>query len=686
MADQRLGQKFVWRQHSATGKIARNFVLGASCVSLALVTGTAMGQNAPTPARKAAPPPNTALFDRISGALNDSFGPIFDFERTLVAYKDFPFPDVPRGEMWTPTLTNAQVTTFVPTGNFDEFPQAAKDILTRAKTLTDGGNGAAAIALLQENLGVLPDGSGQQQIGDIYWVGAGGVAQNKALGGEWYEKAAMFDPHLYLWLGATLGNSEEDIKLKLHFWSKGVLRGCNGCYGRLEALTRTKKIPDGFSFDEFFASGNGRRTRDVTEKVVPDSMLALYGSYALDAGSVMGRADTKTNMRTGLVPANYRLAQTRLRAGNYAGAANTLVFYETGGPYFSRVANRVMSRMPPGVINEALTNTITVRTVDAGDATHAGAAALIYKNGFPLLRRKSDGNYETYRPATSPDTVWRYYLGIGTNAERVPPEVYQSLNASVAADRTATTQVQATRAVRDARQCLDQAARSATATIETWLNCKSGTFSAWSGTDEVGFGRLDDNFFARLRSSALAAQQAEYDRRLRVASDRMTTAQAQRENPRTDFSGGVTSAGTLRQQNDNFARLNPQNFRNMPAYHPQVEDWERGYRAQRDRVATGRPRATIHAVAIRGSAQTCAIWSMKVMPFCSAEAMTLPTSSSAATTGLPQPTTAAACKARYDQIAGRINNTAPGIVRVTDAEISWAFDYEYAVRAGKVCP
>ncbi|NJR20396.1 MAG: hypothetical protein HC777_02265 [Hyphomonadaceae bacterium] len=198
-------------------------------------------------------------------------------------------------------------------------------------------------------------------------------------------------------------------------------------------------------------------------------------------------------------------------------------------------------------------------------------------------------------------------MGIGTSAGTVPAEVHQSLNASVGADRAATARERAARAVGEARQCLDQAARSNSTTIQSWLNCKSGTFSAWSGTDEVSFGRLDDNFFARLKSSAQAAQQAEYDRRVRVASDRITTAQAQRENPRTDFSGGVTAAGTLRQQNDDFARLNPQNFRNMPAYYPQVEEWERGYRAQRDRVAAGRPRAGTQTIAVRGSAQTCAI-------------------------------------------------------------------------------
>ncbi|NJR20395.1 MAG: hypothetical protein HC777_02260 [Hyphomonadaceae bacterium] len=43
-----------------------------------------------------------------------------------------------------------------------------------------------------------------------------------------------------------------------------------------------------------------------------------------------------------------------------------------------------MSRAPAGTFNEAMTNTIIIRAVDAGDATHAGAAALIYKIGVSV--------------------------------------------------------------------------------------------------------------------------------------------------------------------------------------------------------------------------------------------------------------------------------------------------------------
>jgi hypothetical protein len=115
-------------------------------------------------------------------------------------------------------------------------------------------------------------------------------------------------------------------------------------------------------------------------------------------------------------------------------------------------------------------------------------------------------------------------------------------------------------------------------------------------TDKVDFGVLDDRGVANLSSAAMASYQIEY--------------------------GPAT--GSLREKNDTFARANPQNFRNMPRYYDQVQEWERAFVAQRRRVASGGARDAREGQMVQSSARICAIWSLKVMPFCTVEAMTLP--------------------------------------------------------------
>ena len=684
---------------------------------------TTIAQSPSAPSKQS----GSVLADRISNALKTSFGPTFDFGDQVTPYKDFPFPDVPRGQMWQPNLAKIASTTFVPTGDDALFTSAQKDILARGKALVDAGNGQGAIDLYEQNLDFLPDGEAMRKIGDIYLAGTGGVAKNTPLGRQWVERAAEHNPHLYNWLGRTLGESEDDTVLKLHFWSKGLSRGCTGCFGLLFTLTRSSEVQGVFDVNRLLVKGTGRETKTVKTKIVPDELLLQYAAYGAEMGDdvalnvlkdlvlkfsvspkstkakvpgigqalfdaalarlgndtsaymevIWGGAVTDT-IRTGLVPANFLLAQQRSAAGNHVGAMNALAMYSSGGRYYPDIANAVMKKVPRGVGTTATVNTIAVRAANAGDASHAPAAALILKEGYARIRLANNG-WESYRPASVPERTWRAYLRFASQSGQLRPEVNQFINAGA-------SQIAATKANADARACLNRVNTSREKSLQMWLNCRSDTYRAWSLTDEVDFGVLDDLGFDNLSAAATAEHEAEYKRRLDGASARMARNLAERSAPRTDFSGGVVAAGQLKDHLDQFARLNSQNFENMPRYYDQVQEWKRAYQTQRNKVASGRARDAREGALVRGSATTCAIWSLKVMPFCSEESMSLPISSGAATTSLPPATTAVACKARYKQISGRINNTAPGVIRVTAEEIGWAFDYEKAVRAGKGCP
>ena len=638
--------------------VGRRSTIGAFCLSLGvLMGGVAHAQSQPPAAAASA----AAGLPVVAVSPAAAVQPAPDFLATVVPYKDYPFPPVPRGEMWRPVLPKLELSTFVPTGDDALFPQAAKDLLAQAQARVAAGNGRGAIELLTSQLDAIPDGAAQEAIGNIYLAGSGGVEKNTALGREWVEKAAEFDPHLFQWLGRTLGDSEEDIALKIHFWSKGLARGCAGCFGGLEGLSRSKEVEGEFSFDAFFATGKGRQTRVEREQILSDELLLHYALYAADMGDLYalqragtwvsrfavgiglkepsadgtGRAvfdtalahagkDTKgslasawgaaigEHLRTGLVPGNLQLALVRLEQRNLVAAVNALVRYSRAGRHYPEVANAVMSQLPPGTVTDAEINMVILRAANAGDVAHAAAAALVLKEGYPLVRWNQQ-RWEIYRPGPATErtqALWQGYVKHATRAGRMPVEVLHTIN-------NAQGQVSAGKAAADAKACVAKAAAAKPATVLTWLNCRSDTERAWYLTDEVDFGHLNDRLFERLLAVATADHQAEYDRRLRAASDQITRNQVARADPRRDLSNErITSAGSLREQNDNFARLNSDNFRNMPNHHGQVEQWWRSFKAQTARVAEGRARDRRDATTVRGSAQTCAQWSMKTMPFC----------------------------------------------------------------------
>jgi hypothetical protein len=629
--------------------------------ALGLSLGLLMGGAAHAQDQPPAPAASAAAGLPVVAAPPAAAQPVPDFLATVVPYKDYPFPSVPRGEVWRPVLSKVAVSTFVPTGNDQLFPQAAKDLLSQARARVAAGDGRGAIELLTSQLDAIPDGAAQEAIGNIYLAGSGGVEKNTALGREWMEKAAEFDPHLFQWLGRTLGDSEEDITLKIHFWSKGLARGCTGCFGSLAKLRRKKEVQSDFSFDAFFATGKGRETRVEREKVLPDELLLQYVLYAVDMGDLhaleevgafvsrlsvgvgvkkapmegIGQAvydtavahagkDTRgslasawgaaigEHLRTGLVPGNLQLALVRLEERNHAAAVNALVTYSRAGRHYPEVANAVMSQVPPGTVTDAEINMVILRAANAGDVAHVAAAALVLKEGHPLVRWTQQ-RWEIYRPGPATErskALWQGYVKHATRAGRMPLPVLHTIN-------NAEAQVSADKAAANARACLAEAAASKSATVLTWLYCRSDTERAWYLTDEVDFGQLNDRLFERLLAVATADYQAEYDRRLRAASDKITRDQVARADPRRDLSNQrITSAGRLREQNDAFARMNSENFRNMPNHHGELERWLRSFNAQRARVAEGRARDLRDATTVRGSAETCALWSLKVMPFC----------------------------------------------------------------------
>ena len=576
--------------------------------------------------------------------------PVFDFGDTLVAYEDFPFPVVPDGELWVPELGYSELTALIPSTDSDFMPQAALDILDQAKALVEQGRGAEAITLLSANRSTIPHGSAEVSIGNIYSAGSGTIAKDEATGRQWIAQAALLNPYLYGWPG----QQQADPNSRLHIWSVGLSRGCLDCASRLlsERTTRPKTREERRLW--------GRRNPNITVDMVPPELQLAYALVAIDIGdedgpnllrevmhdqytegerrtlpewalelhteirrdalTAVGGDDTLTKvptlagivypyLRTGLVPERLVAVAQLIEQEQWQLAKDNLVYSNERGPYLAPVINALMERLPADstLMGAAATNTLANRAAIWGDPAHAAAAALIWHKGYPTFVRMQSGWTSQSRASEGSAAT---FGAIARQFGRMPNEV-------ISAMRNDGVVTSATEAAAGARTCLANASNSAQSTVITYLGCRNLTYRAWSATDEVDFGVLDDQGFANLKAAAGEIYQAEYDRRVSRAADRITENMVRMQNYRTDFGDTrFTAIGDLQTWHEDLARMNPQNFRNMPNYFDQVEEWHRAFRRQRELVASGRARDQRDAQAVSGSASTCAVWSLKVMPFC----------------------------------------------------------------------
>jgi len=567
-------------------------------------------------------------------------------EGRLVAYRDFPFPEVEPGELWRPDLSFSEITTFVPSGTVADFPQAARDLLARSEAMVTAGDGKAAIELLAQNLDQVPEGAAERAIANIHLAGSGGVVANAATGRDWMERAARLNPQLYDWLGRT----EPDPRTRVHVLSVGLSRGCLACANSLV-----------FAYDSK-APINPRKRKDQPagpQYLVPPDLRLAYALVATDMGAeagpvllsrvlkdqrtqphdlpawasqlseelnrdvktVLGDAERVSNIgvlpavvytkvHTGLVPGRLGTAAEHIEAGRWTNAAKTLVFTDARGRYLPRAINLLMAQAPddPKVIGGPAVMTLAVRAAEWGDLDHAAAAALIHKHGYKRMVWRGK-RWETLGEVN--DLAAATYLAAGEHAGLMPPEVLQLIS-------SVQGKASATESVSKARECLASASRSRDSTVQTWLNCRTDTYRAWAATDEVGFGVLNDQVFAQLSQAAADNYQNEYNRRVSGAADRIAANELARARPGIDLSNTrVTAIGDMQRRNEAFARANPQNFRNMPSHYKQVEEWQRAFTRQRSRVASGAVRDLRDGSVASGRPESCGMWSLRLMPFCS---------------------------------------------------------------------
>lgn len=463
----------------------------------------------------------------------------YHFDRAIVPYGEFPFPDVPLGTMWEPSeLPSMEVVTFVPDGARRWQPDWAKAVLDEADALVEAGNGQAAITLLSNANPPIPGGAAQRAIGNIYLAGQGGVETDREQGLLWIKRAAEYNPHLFQWLGSQ----QDDPDMRMHYWSRGLSRGCFECAGKLISATKAIPVDESASQSEDKKKRKRKRKSKKKDKVAetvpvkrvgPDLALR-YALFATEIGDRRGPSlirqvidDARKNPDTvseqtkaliaelesvkeglptaasyqlysGLVPGRLKVAADLLEQGNHLDAGTALLFSDARGRNYEHVVNAVMERAPDGTFAPTVATTFAMRLTEWGDMRHAAAASIIEREGykrFLWLHNK----WSLFNPPHNQKV--NYKRGYDARMHRADA-LMQLAKDSPMTPKGIVGAVSGDMAEKRATDCLNKAINQPNATnygnATRINNCRRLVEQAWAASSATDFGVFSDDGFAGL--------------------------------------------------------------------------------------------------------------------------------------------------------------------------------------------
>ncbi|NHK27245.1 hypothetical protein FF098_004955 [Parvularcula flava] len=587
-------------------------------------------------------------------------GPFTEMEGT-VPYDVFPFPDVPRGEIWIPEMRYEPLSTFVPDSFLSELPASARTIFDEGRRLRDAGQGQTAIDYLTANIDGLPEGFAESEISSIYSNGYGGIPVDRAEAILWAERAAEKRPNYYVWL-AQLAETQE---MRWHYWSKGLSRGCHGCAWPLYHAQVYAEKKGRFSVDKMLRTGNGDTSANEFRDVLSWDERIKVAAFAVEIGdpsghrlladaAVMGRgydgfdfkdiddaspfgADIRQTarqltgqnitsvalpyvvtqrVRSGLIPDSFRKAEERMMQGKTVEAVSLLLNHEAHGRYAPAIINAVMGRTTrEHDISPSVANSFVLWSLESGGLSDFDSAALIYKFGLKIRVKNSDGwGTTTKKDERVADTI----LAFGSTMDVISPTTLSYI-------AQLENRIGAGQLAKSAESCLASAYSQSSLfeQFSVWKTCLATVYAAWGVTDEVDFypepsGLIEQ--FQRLEDS-LAVE--EKNRRRQAVYDGI---QARRENadPRyysqPTFGSNLELMAAIDRQYDwdmdmasrsSAAQLKPGEFNTVAAY--KARRYE-----QQQRVMRGQVQDYREMDLTRPDDAVCARWSMVNMPHCAA--------------------------------------------------------------------
>ena len=577
-------------------------------------------------------------------------------QERLVAYADYPFPEVPDGELWRPTAGYWQeVTAVVPSGNSSRYPADARKVLEEAKRLANAGQGAAATALLEHHADEIPDGTAYSYLAWIHQYGKGDQPADQKRAVEYALRLAEFNPAAYRWLGEWQVLPKPQ---RLHYLSKGLSRGCRGC-ARWLIESKSSGKRDSWHYDvphelrllyAMFAveigDEAGPRLLDTVvvelnsenkRRGVQQEMVDLAATLMQDAYRTAGtnkihgvRAHTYAPMvydriRSGLIPGDLIEALAQAEAGNPGGAASQLLLNPARGPLFPRVTHRALGKASWAQVGEPARLSLAIAAAEWGDPYRWAAAALaersnlqrvVKSNGKLVVQTgtQAAGGHDSTRESRADSFT---ALALATPATPAP---IRNLLVNVDSRHAGT------KSAGNVRECLERVLAS-NHPPSMLFTCEGMITWAWENTSEVDFGILSDEWFARLARQAGDLEAAALrQRRNEVVDARLGALNAQRraEDQRLAASGYArvpnNSQQALTQAREDVAWASAgaaaRAAREVPSYQGVVEPLHRGFVSKRDGGGAAGANPVRQALADAATTEVCADWGYRYMAEC----------------------------------------------------------------------
>lgn len=581
-------------------------------------------------------------------------------QEPVVAYAEYPFPEVAEGELWRPESDYWQeVTAVVPSGNRWRYPEAAQKILADAMSLVNAGQGKAATALLERHAAEIPDGRAYKELAWIHQYGKGDQPADRARAVAYALRHAEYNPAGYLWLGEWQVLPKPQ---RLHYLSKGLSRGCRGCARWLiESKTSGKdndwhydvphelrlryamfaveigdaagpRLLDSVVVELSAKKGKKKESRGIAPETIDLASTLMQEAYRV-AGTdkIYGvRAHTyaplvSDRIRSGLVPGDLLEALVLAEAGDPTEAATQLMHNQARGMLFSRVANRVMKDATWAQVGEPARLTLAIAAAEWGDPYRWAAAGLaersnlrrIVKSGGELKVEngtQAAGGYDSTREERARSFT---ALALATPATPAPiRNVLMSVDSRTTASRSAG----------NVRECLERVMAS-NHPPSMLFTCEGMITWAWENTNEVDFGVLSDDWFARLARQAGDVEAATLRQRRNDEVDaRLGALNAQRdaEDRRLAASGYArvpnNSQQALTQAREDVAWANQgasaRAAKGVPSYQGVIARLHRGFVNKRDGGRTDGGNPVKQALTDAATSEVCADWGYRYFAEC----------------------------------------------------------------------
>lgn len=578
-------------------------------------------------------------------------------QEPVVAYADFPFPEVAEGELWQPEADYWQeVTTVVPSGNRSRYPEAAQKILAEALALANAGQGVAATALLEQHAAEIPDGMAYSYLAWIHQYGKGDQPADRERAVAYALRYAGYNPAGYLWLGEWQVLPKPQ---RLHYLSKGLSRGCRGC---ARWLIESKSSGKGYEWhydvpqalrlryamfaveigdaagprllDSVVVELSAKKGDRKASRGIAPATIELAATLEQEAYRVAGtdringvRAHTyaplvSDRIRSGLVPGDLLEALARAEAGDPTDAVTQLMHNQARGMLFSRVANRVMKDATWAQVGEPARLTLAIAAAEWGDPYRWAAAGLaersnlprIVKSGGTLKMQNGAGGSEATREERARSFT---ALALATPATPAPiRNVLMSVDSRTTASRSAG----------NVRECLERVMAS-THPPSMLFTCEGMITWAWENTNEVDFGVLSEDWFARLAQQAGRVEAATLRQRRNDEVDaRLGALNAQRdaEDRRLAASGlarvPLNSQQALTQAREDVAWANQgaseRAAKGVPSYQGVIERLHRGFVNKRNGGRADEGNAVRQALNDAATSEVCADWGYRYFAEC----------------------------------------------------------------------